>query len=233
MMAGPSLARIPRAAGSPAGPAIYASVRDAIVSTELEPGRQISENELAARLGVSRTPVREALARLRDDRLVEIVPQLGTFVSRISVAGVDDAQFVREALECSAVRLAAERADRGDIAALDSLLAYQVVARDAADADRFFALDDEFHSTLCELSGRGIAWDIVARANGHLNRVRRLSLAHPSYLAEMVAEHKDVLDAVRRGEPDAAEEALRHHLRMVLSDLPAIQREHPEYFEED
>ena len=93
-----SLTRIPRLAGSPAGPAIYATVRDAIVSAELEPGRQISENELAARLGVSRTPVREAFARLRDDRLIEIVPQLGTFVSRISVADVDDAQFIREAL---------------------------------------------------------------------------------------------------------------------------------------
>src|SRR4051794_15072645 len=83
-----SLARIPRLAGAPAGPTIYAAVRDAIVSAELEPGRQISENELAAQLGVSRTPVREAFARLRDDRLVEIVPQLGTFVSRISVTGV-------------------------------------------------------------------------------------------------------------------------------------------------
>jgi DNA-binding GntR family transcriptional regulator len=208
-------------------------VRDAIVSTGLEPGRQISENELAARLGVSRTPVREALARLRDDRLVEIVPQLGTFVSRISVAGVDDAQFLREALECSAVRLAAERAGRADLLALQGLLAQQESARDAGDAAAFFALDDELHSTLCELSGRPIAWAIVERANGHLNRVRRLSMAHPEYLAEMVAEHQVVVDAVGRNEPDAAEDALRHHLRMVLSDLPTIRSEHPDYFEDD
>jgi DNA-binding GntR family transcriptional regulator len=208
-------------------------VRDAIVRTVLEPGRQISENELAARLGVSRTPVREALARLRDDRLVEIVPQLGTFVSRISVAGVDDAQFLREALECSAVRLAADRADRGDLLGLQGLLAKQELARDAGDPAAFFVLDDELHSTLCELSGRPIAWAIVERANGHLNRVRRLSMAHPEYLAEMVAEHRVVVDAVGRNEPDAAEDALRHHLRMVLSDLPTIRSEHPDYFEDD
>jgi DNA-binding GntR family transcriptional regulator len=212
---------------------VYSSVRDAIVRTELEPGRQISENELAAQLGVSRTPVREALARLRDDRLVEIVPQLGTFVSRISVAGVDDAQFLREALECSAIRLAAERAKRSDVLALEALLARQEEARDAGDAAGFFVLDYELHSTLCELSGRPIAWQIVERANGHLNRVRRLSLAHPGYLAEMVAEHKVVVDAVGRNEPGAAEDALRHHLRMVLSDLPTIRTQHPEYFEED
>jgi DNA-binding GntR family transcriptional regulator len=232
-MSGAPLTRISRANSGPASRAVYASVRDAIVSTELEPGRQISENELAASLGVSRTPVREALARLRDDRLVEIVPQLGTFVSRISVAGVDDAQFLREALECSAVRLAAERADRGDILDLQGLLARQEDARDTGDASAFFALDDELHSTLCELSGRPIAWSIVERANGHLNRVRRLSLGHPDYLAEMVAEHQVVVDAVGRNEPDAAEEALRHHLRMVLSDLPMIRSEHPDYFEDD
>lgn len=228
-----ALNRISRTNGGRAGLAVYDALRDAIVSTELEPGRQISENEIADMLGVSRTPVREALARLRDDQLVQIVPQLGTFVSRISVAGVDDAQFLREALECSAVRLAAERADSGDVAQLADVISNQEAARDAADANAFFTLDDQLHSTLCELSGRPIAWTVVARANGHLNRVRRLSLAEPSYIAEMINEHKAVVDAVGRGEPDAAEEALRHHLRMVLSDLPNIRHDHPEYFEDD
>jgi DNA-binding GntR family transcriptional regulator len=176
--------------------------------------------------------VREALARLRDDQLVQIVPQLGTFVSRISVAGVDDAQFLREALECSAVRLAAERADRADVAELGVLIARQESARDTANADAFYVLDDQLHSTLCELSGRPIAWTIVSRANAHLNRVRRLSLAEPRYIAEMIEEHKAVVDAVGRGEPDAAEDALRHHLRMVLSALPGIRNDHPDYFED-
>jgi DNA-binding GntR family transcriptional regulator len=227
------LTPISRTNGARAGLAVYAALRDAIVSTELEPGRQISENEIADMLGVSRTPVREALARLRDDQLVQIVPQLGTFVSRISVAGVDDAQFLREALECSAVRLAAQRVDAADVAALGVLIKHQEAARDAADASAFFVLDDELHSTLCELSGRPIAWTIVARANGHLNRVRRLSLAEPRYIAEMIEEHKAVVDAVGAGDPDAAEDALRHHLRMVLSDLPTIRRDHPDYFEDD
>jgi len=230
-MSAGALRPISRRTGARAGAAVYDRLRDAIVSTELEPGRQISENELAELLGVSRTPVREAVARLRDDQLVEVVPQLGTFVSRISVSGVDDAQFLREALECSAVRLAAERTDAGDVAELNALIARQESAHD--DADAFFTLDDELHYTLCELSGRPIAWTIVARANGHLNRVRRLSLAQPSYIAEMIDEHKAVVDAVGRGEPDAAEQALRHHLRMVLSDLPNIRHDHPEYFEDD
>src|SRR3954462_6651628 len=185
-----TLKPISRRNGARAGVVVYDRLREAIVPTELQPGQLISENELSEALGVSRTPVREAVARPRDDQLVDVVPQLGTYVSRISVAGVDDAQFLREALECSAVRLAAERADSGDVAELGALLRRQEAARDAGDPSRFFALDDELHSTLCELSGRPIAWAIVARANGHLNRVRRLSLAEPSYIAEMIVEHK-------------------------------------------
>src|SRR5918911_73901 len=88
-----------RRSGVPARAQVYAALRDAIIRAELAPGRQLSENELAAWLGVSRTPIREALVRLRDERLVAIVPQLGTFVSRIEPDAVADAQFVRESLE--------------------------------------------------------------------------------------------------------------------------------------
>lgn len=210
----------------------YAVLTDAIETGELEPGRRLSENELAEKLGVSRTPVREALIRLRDDRLVEIVPQAGTYVSRISSQSVRDAQFVREALECAAIRLAAEKADASDVAALDGMLTRQREIRDGGDSDRFYVLDDEFHGALCELSGYGIAWSVAQRANGHLNRVRRLSLEQPRYLIEMVAEHELVVDGLRRSDPDAAEAALRHHLRMVLSGLPTLRDEHPDYFED-
>jgi DNA-binding GntR family transcriptional regulator len=217
---------------APAGPQVYARLRAAIIAAEFEPGRQLSENELAARLGVSRTPVREALARLREERLVDIVPQLGTFVSPISVASVHDAQFVRESLETSAVRLAAQRAGAGDAAALHALLERQEEACAAGDPDRFAVLDDQLHAALCDLSGHGIAWSLVQRAKGHLDRVRRLSLPQPRYLGAMLAEHEVVVAAVVRGDPDAAEHALRHHLRMVLSALPGIRNDHPDYFED-
>src|SRR3954452_5033883 len=99
---------------------VYVKLREAIVTAELEPGRQLSENELAARMGVSRTPIREALVRLRDERLVEIAPQLGTFVARISDRQLADAQFAREALECAAIRLAAARAGGAVVLALEA-----------------------------------------------------------------------------------------------------------------
>src|SRR4051812_49442151 len=104
-----SLAR-DRTLGSSAREQAYAVLRQAIVGAELEPGRRLSENQLADLIGVSRTPVRDALARLRDERLVAIVPQLGTFVTYIDEEAVADAHFVREALEVGAVRIAAAAA---------------------------------------------------------------------------------------------------------------------------
>jgi GntR family transcriptional regulator, rspAB operon transcriptional repressor len=227
--------RIPlsdRASGGSARDQVYVALRAAIVSAELEPGRRLSENELADRLGVSRTPVREALVRLRDERLVAIVPQLGTFVTLISPDAVADAAFVREALECSAIRLATQNASERDLEELQANLAAQDRAEATADIDAFDHLGEALHRTLCELSGRDIAWSLSRRANGHLDRVRRLSLPEPGYLGEMVAEHRAVVAAVADHDPDAAEAALRHHLRMVLSSLPSIRAAHPDYFEE-
>ena len=224
------LQHLTRGAGLSTRHQAYAALRRAIVAGQLPPGLRLSENELAETLGVSRTPVREALLRLREDQLVDAVPQLGTFVTPISIRAVEDAQFLREAIECAAVRLAAERAEGDDVAALRALLDRQAAARDAEDFDGWFVLDDDFHRALCDLSGRPIAWAIGQRANGHLDRIRRLSLPVPSYLSEMVDEHRAVVDAMARRDPDLAEATLRHHLRMVLSGLPRLRAEHPELF---
>jgi len=210
----------------------YAALRQAIIRAELEPGRQLSENELAARLGVSRTPVREALVRLRDERLVEIVPQLGTFVTRISTPAVADAQFIRETLECACVRRAAELATEDDIAKLEEVLLAQESARESDDFDAFYVLDDGFHQALCDLSEHRAVWPVSQRARGHLNRVRRLSMPVPSYLALMIEQHRRVVLAVADHDSDGAEALLRDHLRNVLQEVPRIRAQHPGFFEE-
>lgn len=216
-----------------AGERAYAILRDAIVAAELEPGRRLSENELAEQLGISRTPVREALARLREDRLVAIVPQLGTFVTLISPEAVADAAFVREALECSAVRLTSVRIDSNGLEDLQASLQAQERAIEEGDAETFDVLDETFHHTLCEYSGHEIAWSLSRRANGHLDRIRRLSLPEAGYMAEMLSQHRAVVAAIADADPDRAEQELQHHLRAVLSSLPEIRRTQPEYFEDE
>jgi len=215
-----------------AGPYLYAALRDLIVRTELAPGERLSEAELGRRLGVSRTPIREALGRLRDDRLVEVRPQIGTFVARISPQAVGDAQFIREALECAAVRVSAELADEESMAQIEEDLRAQERATDRTDIDSWQLLDDTYHRHLCDLSGHPAVWPVNERAKSHLNRLRRLGLAMPDYPQSMVEAHRTVADAVARHDPDGAEEALREHLRAVLREVPRIRERHPDYFEE-
>jgi DNA-binding GntR family transcriptional regulator len=225
------LESVRRSTGAPPRIQAYATLRAAIVRGELAPGLKLSENALAAELGVSRTPVREALARLREDRLVDVVPQLGTFVSRIDPAAVRDAQFIREALECAAVRRAAEVAGDDDVARLEENLQAQERAAGQGDLDSFYVLDDAFHRALCDLSGHAAVWAVSERAKSHLNRVRRLSLGEPDYLSAMIAEHRSVLAAIWEHDSERAEEALRHHLRMVLRELPRLREREPDFFE--
>src|SRR4051812_14427934 len=140
--------RIPlaeRALGTSVGDGAYAALRTAIVTAQLAPGRQLSENELAGLIGVSRTPVREALLRLRDERLVEVVPQLGTFVTFIDDDAVADAHFVREALEVTPLRPAPSEPDPSALLALRGTLDAQERTAAAGDDEGFARLDDELH----------------------------------------------------------------------------------------
>jgi DNA-binding GntR family transcriptional regulator len=104
-------------------------------------------------------------------------------------------------------------------------------ANEAHDLDAFYVLDDGFHRALCDLSGHPTVWAVSDRAKAHLNRIRRLSLDAPNYLTEMIEEHRAVLDAVSEHDADLAEDLLRHHLRMVLREVPRLRTEHPDYFE--
>ena len=231
-MPGQLISLAERRSGVPARTQVYATLRDAIIRAELAPGRKLSENELANWIGVSRTPIREALVRLRDERLVAIVPQLGTYVSRISPQAVSDAQFIREALECASIRETAILATEDEVALLEENLRAQERADERGDFDAFYVLDEDFHRMLCDLSGHATVWTVTQRAKGHLNRVRRLSIPMPSYIGEMIAEHRGVVAAVAEHDPDEAESQLRHHLRMVLREIPQLRAQHPDYFEE-
>ncbi|MFB7756619.1 GntR family transcriptional regulator, partial [Streptomyces sp. NPDC056121] len=149
---------------------VHTLLRARITSLELLPGAPLSENELAAELDVSRTPVREALILLGEESLVDVFPKLGTFVSRISVDAVLEAQFMREALELAALREAVTKSGAQDITALRAILDAQRAALKAGDADVFFEQDEAFHRRLMEASGHRTLWRTVATAKAHLDR---------------------------------------------------------------
>ncbi|MEU8487032.1 MULTISPECIES: GntR family transcriptional regulator [unclassified Streptomyces] len=239
-MAAPQRHTRPTPRHAPAAPApkesvrtrVHALLRSRITSLELPPGAPLSENELAAELDVSRTPVREALILLGEEALVDVFPKLGTFVSRISVDAVLEAQFMREALELAALRKAVEHAGAEDIVALRAILDAQRAALAAADADSFFEQDEAFHRRLMESSGHRTLWRTVTTAKAHLDRARRLSLPLPHRIEDLIAEHTAVVDALERRDAASAETALRGHLQGVFDDIGTIQADRPELFTE-
>src|SRR5690606_35948518 len=146
---------------------VYNILRRAIVTLEFLPGQALSENELAARHSVSRTPVREALIRLADEGLVEVVPQLGTFVSRISARDVIEVRFIRETLERASLPHAIQRIGRDDEKKLGLLLDEQEEAEQEGDLQHWFSTDEDLHRTLLEIGGHPKIWPIVSSAKAH------------------------------------------------------------------
>lgn len=162
---------------------IFDILRDLIVTVRLRPGQRLSEKEIAAALSASKTPVREALIRLDEIRLVRIVPQSGTYVTKISVNRYRTACFIRLQLELGAVRGAAEAPDpMHDISALDDLLDRQAQAMAQEDYDAFFDLDQAFHLQLFVMAGFADAWLTARRTQFDVNRARhiRRMAAHPA-----------------------------------------------------
>lgn len=209
---------------------VYTLVRQAVVGLDLVPGQALSENELADQYGVSRTPVREALIRLADDGLVEIVPQLGTFVSRIDPRDVREAQFIREALEVASLPEVAGRATEADAAALRALLDDQRAAAAEHDLRRWFELDEDLHRTLLEIAGHRRVWSIVQSAKAHMDRVRMLSLPEPEVIEDLIGQHARIVESALSGERRTAEFELVRHLRLVLDHLEAFEQRYPHYF---
>ncbi|MGH3491167.1 MAG: GntR family transcriptional regulator [Actinopolymorphaceae bacterium] len=209
---------------------VYALLRRAIVSLDLLPGQALSENELAARYSVSRTPVREALIRLADEALVEVAPQLGTFVSRISVRDVVEIQFIRETLERASLPHAIKNITAADEASLRTLLVEQEEAGRKRDLHRWFATDESLHRTLLEIGGHPRVWPIVSSAKAHLDRVRMLSLPDPEILAELLTQHRAIVDFVTAKQRKKADEVLTQHLRIALDILEPLEEEYPDYF---
>ncbi|HEV7420875.1 MAG TPA: GntR family transcriptional regulator [Mycobacterium sp.] len=206
---------------------VYAELRRRIVTLDLAPGASLSENELAAQLSVSRTPVRESLILLADEGLVHIFPKLGSFVARIDPARVTDAQFVREAIELASMPDAVKLADEAALAELRGLIAAQ---DGTTDVDTFFELDEQFHRSLLAAGGHGNAWRTVVAAKAHLDRARRLGMMSESSIQSLTCEHAAIVDALESRDSEQATAALRSHLRKVFTDIEKIRARSPELF---
>lgn len=208
---------------------VYDELASAIRDLRIPPGASLSETDLAERLRVSRTPLREAIARLVEAGLVSVVPQVGTRVERIRLHDVEQARFVRESLEVAAFAAACGQ-DPRDLTRLRALLAEQERCHELRDLDGFFAADEALHAAIFTLGGYPAAWQLMQPMKMHLDRLRRLSLPDPDTVRELIDEHTRIVEALEAADSPGGQAQIRRHAHRVLDYGPRLRAQHPEYF---
>lgn len=209
---------------------VYQWLRQRIVEMQMLPGERVVERDIAEEFGTSRTPVHEAVLRLADEGLLEVVPRSGTFVARIPLDELEQAMLVRDALETAIIEKATARATPACVDRLRAILTQQEAAIAAGDLRAFHCSDELFHATLAELSGYPGVWPIIAQAKIQVDRYRQLTLPLAGRMDEVLGQHRDVVAAVASGDPARAASAMREHLGRVLPVLEITRKLRPEFF---
>ncbi|MBY6115557.1 GntR family transcriptional regulator [Mameliella alba] len=219
--------------GRPASQQVHDHLRREIISGRLAPGTSLSEANLCNHFGVSRQPVREALLRLSTQSLVEIYPQRGSVVTRISVAMVRQAQLIREAVEVETLRRAIDRRTGDFLTELRNELTLQRAYVDVGDIARFFDSDQKFHRRICDQSGVTGIWESLQQSRSQLDRARHAELETVRSLPPLIAQHEAIVDAIDAGDKQRAETAMRQHLRRITDHLEETVAQAPELFDND
>lgn len=193
----------------------YKTIREAIVANELKPGEPLSEPKLAEQIGVSRTPIREAIKQLEAEGLVRVVPWRGTFVMDITAADIVAMYGLREALECYAVRFVPENHDAAELDRLCSDVDKSLEWIAAGAIDRVDELDERMHRFIAAASRNPRICELIEQLLREVKRFRRLMPALPGRLEEQAREHQRIVRALQAGKVDQAKEELRRHLRAV------------------
>ncbi len=221
---------IPRKPGESATNYVYTDIRNRIVNLVLEPGRPIAKNALAERYNVSPTPVREALLRLSEEGLVDIVPQSGTSVSLIDVQHARELHFLRLSVEIEVIKVLAENIDADGLALLKAWIDRQVTELSTGNQAEFKRLDNAFHEEMFGLAGVQGLTQLLDRRRGHYDRIRGLYLRVQERRKIVIKEHRAIFAALKNHDAEAAEAAVRTHLGKSLAVIDQIRDRHPQYF---
>lgn len=201
---------------------VFESLREAIIQGRLHPGERLMEIQLAEELGVSRTPVREAIRKLELEGLVLMIPRKGAYVSQISMKDIADVFEIRRALEGLAARLAAERATEEEIERLERALVRISEVAEAEDLDGAVALDTDFHEELMAASHNPRLSQMVSNLREQIQRFRLTSLSHPGRVKLAVEEHAKIVDAIAGRDAELAQNLAHEHIENAENSLMEV-----------
>lgn len=185
------------------------------------------------RFDVSRQPVREAFIKLAENGLIQIRPQRGSYVNKISMTQVRNGCFVRQAIECAVVRRAGTMINDEQLYQLEQNLNQQRVAVERQQLNDFFQLDDEFHQKLSLIADCQLAWDTIENIKATIDRVRYMSLDHVTPPDMLLRQHLDIFQALEKRDLDAVEKAMNIHLHEISESVLLIRQENSEWFSEE
>jgi DNA-binding GntR family transcriptional regulator len=194
---------------------VYAALRQAILEREFVPGEPLTEGDLSRRFRVSRTPVREALAKLERDRLVRVVPKKGAFVRALSHDEIRDLYEVREALEALAVRLATPHLSREELEDFEARFRELRVRGPRAAYTEVRPLGEEFHRLLVKRTENARLMRVLEEMREEVRPVWTMALVAPRRVQALIREHLAIIDALRRGDARRAARLMRLHIRRV------------------
>jgi DNA-binding GntR family transcriptional regulator len=190
----------------------YEQIREKIITLELAPGALINEQHLAEELDIGTTPIREALKLLFHDDLVVVTPRHGLYVADISIPDLEQLSEMRLSLESLCARLAAQRAGADDLTVLEALRQEQA-SIPPEDSRRLLDIDHKFHQALVKAAKNKYLTRTLEHFFGLSQRLWYMALPQLDFLPTAVAEHLDLVEAIKNGDADRAEQIMHNHVQ--------------------
>ena len=197
----------------------YSRIRSMIISLELEPGSLISESALMSQLKMGRTPIREALRSLASEKLVEVYPRRGMFVSSVDVANLSQLSETRAVLEIKAAELAAQRSTSADQEITKNLIQEINAIKGDLDMPTLIGLDQRIHHHIYQCTHNEFLADALDNYYAHALRIWFLALDRVEHLTEAIIEHRALLEAIASNDPKAAAQAMKEHVEGFESEI--------------
>jgi DNA-binding GntR family transcriptional regulator len=191
----------------------YRVLKDNMMTLNLKPGELLSESDLSEKLGISRTPIREVLIKLKNEHLIEVKPQTGTYISLIDENLIEEAMFMRNTLEKEVLKEACKNISQDIIIELEkNLFAQKLISEKEDSAIEFHELDKEFHELLFEGVNKRNVWNSIVNISSHYNRMRLLS-EMKNDKSKIISQHEKYLNLIKSNASEGIEEVVEQHIK--------------------
>ncbi len=198
---------------------VFNKLREDILAGLYRENEELKENSIALELGVSRTPVREALRQLELEGLITMIPNKGAYVTGITSKDIHDIYMIRSHLEGLCAKWACERMTEAQIEALEEVLYLSDFHAKRNHHDQMVELDNKFHELIYEGSGSKILYHVLSDFHHYVERVRKITLAMPSRASKSSQEHAAILEAIKKRDGNLAEALAHEHMLNTIKNI--------------